>query len=118
MLTRAAALDSIRRLYPVASFTTNDIATLTGEPERAVRGVVSWLVLAGALVADGTVTRSDHLGRPYATKLYTLTGRDLPRGRIKQDRTDRETALRMERDSRTKASAADWLSRSWTTASP
>lgn len=118
MLDRRAVLDSIRRLSPDASFTTSDVARALGASEYGTRACVSWLVAGGVLVADGTVTRHDHQGRPYATKLYRLTGRDLPTGRIKQDRAARETAIRLERDSRTKASAADWLSRSWGVASP
>ncbi len=118
MLDRSVVLDSIRRLAPAASFSTSCLAAMTGEPERAVRACVSWLTLAGVLVAEGHVTRHDHMGVPYRAKCYRLTGRDLPAGRVKQDRIDREVALRTERDRATRASAADWLSRRWTTASP
>ncbi len=118
MLTRTAVLSEIRQSFTDASFTTTDIARQLGARERAVRGVVSWLTLGGAVVVSGHVTRHDHLGVPYRAKCYRLTGKPLPAGRIKQDRIDREQCLRMERDRATRASAADWLSRRWTTASP
>jgi hypothetical protein len=118
VLDRRVVLSEIRQSFAGASFTTSDVADMLEAREYAVRACVSWLVLAGALAVDGTVTRHDHQGRPYATKLYRLTGRDLPTGRIKQDRAARETAIRLERDSRTKASASVWLARSWTATTP
>ena len=108
-------LAAIRQSYEAGdTFSTSCLADMLGEPERAVRGVVSWLAAAGALAVCGATRRRDRIGRPYRVRLYRLTGRDLPAGRIRRDPVEREVSLRMERDSRTKAGAADWLSRSWT----
>ncbi|NCC29826.1 MAG: hypothetical protein EOM22_17200 [Gammaproteobacteria bacterium] len=119
MLDRRSLLATIRRSYEAGdSFTTADLARQLGAREYAIRACVSWLTLAGALAVCGSIRRRDRIGRPYIVKCYRVTGRDLPAGRIKQDRVDREVSLRLERDRATRAAASAWLSRSWSAASP
>ena len=104
-LSRNTVLGAIQDLGDQC-WTTRELANALDTDEYRVRAAVSWLRLGRLVEHAGSVTRMDHVGRPYRAICYRWTGRsDIQR--VPRDPDVRRAALEQP------IPASAWLSRAW-----